>query len=481
MSELLAFLVENEPSFRRARLPALYSDFSAQRTLNPDGFAANLSAWTRGLSAAALAGQVPSRSSPRRNHFAIELDDTLLKSLESKQFGRPMSLGTVLQDVAAKGDFMPLQTFLKSTGSVIKREGSWSVAGIPFAVLKWGLQQAGLMGTGTSNNGKMPKGVFVLLANLEDGAQNFSKMTEHRTSRFERTFSKTHFRRTFEANLLPGQTLSETDFDVLIKYLSRDKGLIVTDGTTIKIRSSSSENTEDAQITEEDAAIGSLRELMEDLTLQTEALSARVDSLTVTAREAVGKKNRIAALGALKSKKIAEASLATRFATLGQLEEVAAKIEQASDNVALVRVMQTSTTALKSLNAKVGGAERVDEVLDELREQMGQVDEVGDIIAEAGQDAVIVDEGEVDDELEKMLAEEQSKQEEYESRKREAEEVKEAEATAKRLAELDQHKTTTEETDKASQVEDPPTPVTAAADHLGEMSLEKDPVRIPAE
>lgn len=485
MSELLAYLVENEKDFRRARLPALYSDFAAQRTLNPDGFAANLAAWIRGLSSAALAGRVPARSSPHRNHFTVELDDSLLRSLESKQFGLPLALGTVLQDAVGQGNMMPLQTFLKAQTSVIDQNGGWTITGLPLAAIRWGLRQAGLIGTGGSNNGKMPKGLFVILANLEEGARLFSDKTRSRTSRFERTFSKADFRQTFEANLLPGQTLSEADFEVMLKYLSRDKALIATDGTTIKLRSDNGEE-EDARITEEDAAIGSLKELMEDLTTQTETLSARIDQLATAAQEAVAKKNRVAALAALKSKKLAEGNLAKRFATLGQLEEVAAKIEQASDNVALVRVMQSSTTALRSLNDKVGSAERVDEVLDELREQMGQVDEVGNIIAEAGQGtAAAVDESEVDEELERMVEEERLKEEEKARGEREAKEAVEAEETRRRLAELEKlgpvgQSTGQQETEKEPAM-DPPTPVTATANELGDMSLDKDdPVPIAA-
>ncbi|KAI1205802.1 Snf7-domain-containing protein [Annulohypoxylon truncatum] len=462
MSELLNYLVQHDQNFRRARLPALYSDFRSQRTLNPDGFVANVAAWKRGLSSAALAGYTPSKSTAR-NHLILDLDsDSLLRSLESKQFGRPLALGTVLQEAIANGEMMPLQQFLKAKESIYYR--SWG--SIPWSVLSWGLKQVGIGGPGDS----LPKGQFVVLQNLEVVAKAFGEAIADRTSPFERSFSKAHFRRTFAEGLLEkNQRLSETDVEILVTFLSRDKNILATDGNTIKIRSTA----EDVVITEEDSAIASLKELMEDLTRQTELLNHRIDELNVAAQDAVRRKNRIAALAALKSKKQAEANLSRRHATLSQLEDVASKIEQAADNVQLVKVMQSSTVALRNLNAQVGGADKVDEVLDNLREQMGEVDEVGNIIAEAGPGATI-DETEVDDEFEAMLTEERKKDEEAERIKREAREQKEAEETRRRLAELEKLGPLPLPGQVAEKETRPITPVTATANELGDMHIQND-------
>lgn len=468
-----------------------------------------MSAWKRGLSNAALAGKTPSKS-PTRNHLTLELDDALLRALETKQFGRPLALGAVLQEALASGEMIPLPQFLKATQSIYHK--SWG--SIPWAVAGWALRQVGLTG---GPGGNMPKGQVVVVQNLEAVAKAFAEATADRTSPFERIFSRTHFQRTFERGLLSQpqqqsqqqrsqqQKLSETDFDVLIRFLSRDKGLLVTDGHTVKIRDASEGET--ATISEEDSAIASLKELMESLTQQTDALSKRIDELSVTAQDAVRRKNRVSALAALKSKKLAENNLATRYATLNQLEEVAHKIQRAADNVQLVRVMESSTGALRSLNKQVGGADRVDAVLDDLREQMGEVDEVGNLIAEVGQGGAVVDEMEVDDELEAMLAEEKKKEEEAERIKREAKEAEEAEETRRKLAELeklgpipdtivpqqqegeagDKEKEGEKDKDKENR---PLTPVTATAQGLDLMSLdaastpatkEAEKVPIPAE
>lgn len=165
-------------------------------------------------------------------------------------------------------------------------------------------------------------------------------------------------------------------------------------------------------------------------------LETRITQLSKTARNAVNSKNRASALSALRSKKLAESNLKQRSNTLAQLEEVYNKIEQASDQVEIVRVMEASAGVFKGLNKQVGGVERVEDVVEELRGEIGKVDEVGGIISESGG---MVDEGEIDDELDAM-----------ETQQRKESEQREAEETGKRLAELE----TTERAKREDAAED---------------------------
>ncbi|KAM7214301.1 vacuolar-sorting protein SNF7 [Rhypophila decipiens] len=422
MSQLVDYLVENEPSFRKGRLPALFSDFQTQRTLNPDGYQANVSAWRRGLAKIARSGLAPSPRGAKPSLLVLNCDEQLLRALESKQYGRPLALGAVVREALAQKDLMPLQDFLQARDSIYHRP--WSV----WNLASWTMKQLGVSDILRSD--KLPSGQFVVVANVEEAGKTFADQHHQaESSRFERTFSKAHFYKTFNNQIVPGRQLSDTDMDVLLRFMARDKGVILYDGATIKIKAPGVEET---AITEEDASIAQLKELLASLTHQTSLLSNRVEELSQTAKEAVTKKNRVAALAALKSKKIAESTLEKRFTTVNQLEEVAAKIEQASDNVQLVKVMESSGEALRSLHAQVGGAERVEEVVDRLREQMEAADEVNSILAESA-GLTAVDEGEIDDELAAMESEERRKVEEAEKKKEEERKAKEAEETRKRL------------------------------------------------
>lgn len=364
----------------------------------------------------------------------------------------------MVRDAAQQRDLIPLHDFVSSQNSIYYK--SWK--SIPWNIASWGFTQLGLTGAFTfGSDDRLPGGQFVVIANLEDASKALVDQTAALNSRFERTFTKVQFETEFRDSILKGHRLSEIDMQVLLKFMSRDQGLLLYDGKTIKIRNPGAQETE---ITAEDETIASLKELTEYLEHQTAVLEKKVEELTVTAKEAVTRKNRVSALAALKSKKLAESSLQKRFGTLGQLEELTANIEQASDNVQLVKVMGASTAVLKSLNAQVGGAEGVEEVVDHLREQIGQADEVSSILAEQGP---VVDEGEIDDELEVMLQEEKKKEQEIERFKREAEEKKEADATARRLAELDALKPSEEDLRKMENE--------SMSQELSQMSLERQP------
>ncbi|KAF5026306.1 hypothetical protein F66182_1598 [Fusarium sp. NRRL 66182] len=428
MGELADYLIHNDPSFSRSRLAARYSDFRSQRTLNPDGYQANISAWRQALSDLVAEGLISHRGS-NPDHFVLKLDETLLRSLESKEFGQPLALGTVVREATAGRDFIPLHDFEKSQQSIYQR--SW--AGLPWSVMSWTLRQLGVVDPSRGDD-KLPTGQYVVVKNVEAAAKELGVLMADKASRFDRVFSKAQFQKAFSAALVQNQRLTDADLDVLLKFLSRDKQVIDYDGNTIKIKGSG----EQGGITEEDTAIASIKELTEGLKHQTDLLNTRIDELSQTAKDAVARKNRIAALAALKSKKLAETSLASRYASLNQLEQVAAKLEQAADNVQLVKVMESTSDALASLNAQIGGPDRVDTIMDHLRGQMEAADEVNAILSEStGQ---VVDEGALDDELEAMEATEREKEEEEakrrEAREQKAREEREAAEAQKKLDEL---------------------------------------------
>jgi len=475
MGELADFLVERDENFRKARLPALYSDFRAQRTLNPDGFQANVSAWRQALARAAWEGRIASQVSAP-NIFVLNVDENLVRSLESKQFGRPLALGTVVREAVDEKDLYPLKEFLNSKESIYAGK-TWGQ--VSWTVVSWAAGQLGFGGKSTSGEDKLPQGRFVVIKNVETTAKSLAEKVTPSDTRFNRTYTKSHFRKTFANTLVQDRRLSETDVDILLVFLSRDKEIVVYDGQVVKIKGTADED--ESVITEEDAAVSSLKELIADMTEQTKLLTRRVDELTTTAKDAVSKKNKVAALAALKSKKMTEATLEKRFATLNQLEDVAARIQEARDNVQLVNVMEASAGALKGLNEKIGGADRVGDVVDRLREQMGEVDEVGRVISEAG--AAPVDELEVDDELEAMEREEREKEEAAERAKKEARETKEAEEMRHRLekemAEL--RPPVTEPAEKEDAKEKMQTPTGETADSLEKLELDEREKPLPAQ
>lgn len=220
---------------------------------------------------------------------------------------------------------------------------------------------------------------------------------------------------------------------------------------------------ERAQITQQDTTIASIKTLLSTLSKQVKNLENKVAELNASAKTALANKNRISALSAVKSKKMVEHNLQQRLNTLVQLEEVYAKIEQAAGQVEIVQVMEASTGVLRGLHAQIGGAERVEDVIEELREEMSKVDEVGSIMNEAGP---VFDEGEIDEELEAL-----------EKGEREAKEEKEAEATRKKLAELESLKQASDEAARQAQEEkDVESQLAQSIDKLTKLSVDDRPL-----
>jgi charged multivesicular body protein 7 len=439
MPTLLDWLVENEPSFRRTRLPSLYSDLSVQRTTNPEGYAANVTAWTSALTRASLAGQLP-----LQQRLILQTSDDLLNALASPQYGRPSGLGCVLDDTVRSGKMVDLHDFLASEKSIYSK--SWIPS--PWSILHWSLRKVGLVWASGSYdvNGHLRHGSsLVLVSALEEVYNRYASTLQKdhsTTSLTDRIMSREQFV-TEVGELMQGlgtgtttTTIAEQDVKVLLRYLSRDKQALSYDDTTIKLKTAGAAMPD--PITQEDRSIASLKTLIANLSSQISSLTTKIATLQATAHTSVKAGNKSSALSALRSKKLAERTLESRSNTLHQLEEVYTKIEAAVDQVQVVAAMEASADVLKTLNTKVGGADKVEDVIETLREEMAQVDEVSGVIAEPLDGKVVLDEADVDDELESMEQEERVKREKAEQAETERQQAREAEVTRRRLAELEQ-------------------------------------------
>jgi charged multivesicular body protein 7 len=401
----------------------------------------------------------------------LNVNEDLLRALETKEWGRPLALGTVVRDAIAKKEMMPVQEFMASRESIYHKP--WIIK--PWDIVSWGLKQLGLAG-GQDGEDQLPVGRLVILANVQSAAKELARRATGQTTRTDRIFSKKLFYETFSDTLGAQNQMTEADMDVLLKFMARDKGILAYDGQTIKLKGIT--ETDALKITSEDSTIASLKTLIADLQLQVDSLSQRAEKLSSTARDAISRKNRTSALAALRSKKLVETSLLRQSATLGQLEEVYAKIGQAADNVELVRIMEGSTGVLRSLNAQVGGAERVDDVVFELKEQMTQVEEIGNTLTEVGQ-GIPADEDEIDGELEAMEREDRDKKEEAKRLGKEERERQEVAETKRKLERLEaaewkadqEHKEGTIQSSGANHSLDGA--VNEMAEGLGQMSLDR--------
>ncbi|KAJ5457927.1 hypothetical protein N7475_009315 [Penicillium sp. IBT 31633x] len=484
MSELLKYILTNEEAFRRNRLPSLYSDFTPQKKTNPDGYAVNVAAWEQALNRAAKRGYTSSRGvrvrsdsiisaksskvpakRKKTDHLILRTDESLLRDLESSEWGRPVALGTVFDEAVRNNSMIPLPVY-KTTAGLLQKKSQWRIidpgALSPWNVMSWGARQLRgfVIGSDSDSAPKLQVQELVLVENLQEAADRaVKKATDSTSSKLDLIYSKESFVEEFAGILNDATELSDADFDVLLLCLSRDRNDIAYDGRTIKFKSAD----EPSVITQQDTTIASIKTLISTMSKQITSLEAKIAELTGSAKTALANKNRVSALSAVRSKKLAEHNLQQRFNTFMQLEEVYSKIEQAASQVDMVQVMQASTGVLRGLHTQIGGAERVEDIVEELREEMTKVDEVGSIMNEAGP---VIDEGEIDDELAAM-----------EESDREAREKEEAAVTEKKLAELDSIKQASDEASRRAQAaEDLDSALADNIDRLSNMSVEERPM-----
>jgi len=177
-------------------------------------------------------------------------------------------------------------------------------------------------------------------------------------------------------------------------------------------------------ITSSDTSIAHLKTVRLSLTEQISLLTTQSQSLNLKAREALSDKSRILALAALKSRKLTESALQKRSDALSKIEEVLSSVEQSISDAQVLKSLESGASALERLNRDIGGIEKVERIMERVRQGVEQSEDIGRIIAEMGTGARIDDE-DVQDEYDEMVkAEEKEKKAALE---RETEKEKEAE------------------------------------------------------
>jgi charged multivesicular body protein 7 len=333
----------------------------------------------------------------------------------------------VFHDAVSKKEMIPLKDFLGAQTSIYK--SSWVPS--PWGVLQWGLRTIGVLGQPGFGD-RLEAGTFVVLSNVEAAAKEVLQQIGATSFAVDMILSRKEFLKRYATVLNPAAPLTSNDLNILLLHLARDRQVISYDKQTIKFKPDN--EAFPLPITQEDTAISQLRDTITKINAQLEPLSEKISAFDTAAREAVKSKQMIRAKAALRSKKLAESALAQRTDVALQLEGVYAKLQEATDQIEIVEAMSMSAVALKGLNKKVGGVERVEGVVDALREEMSTADEIANVINEASEP---VDEGEIDDEFEELARAEREKKEAIEQAEREKREAEEAAKTAARLAELE--------------------------------------------
>ncbi|MCO5596155.1 hypothetical protein L7F22_050215 [Adiantum nelumboides] len=406
-----------EPLSANSSLPALYADLAAHRSSNKASFEASVEWWRKLLYSACMEGVLsgPNSSSlttkgkepeiSTTDRLTLHVNQALLDGLTVDEVGRPLGLGTVIMELQQKKEIVERKQFLSSrtpfkrpslgSSSRVSPALSSRAASLAMAPLTWAISQLSLsLGFGESSSDaseedwEKSKGNWVVLENVEMVAEAIlaAHHSSPRLSALDCLFSrrtfieelvKPAFAATVSDSSLAKPSPSESDLEVLLKYLARDRRVALVDKEVIKLELERGTIETDSKISEHERGIVDVRDTHAKVEKQIEEIEKRIKERQSKVEKCLKENSRSQALSYLRSRKTLEALLEKRVGTLETLHGVLVKIEQAASDVEIMKAYETSTASLKTL---LGDArlqpDRIDANMDEMQETLANADEV---------------------------------------------------------------------------------------------------------
>ncbi|CCE64063.1 hypothetical protein TPHA_0G02270 [Tetrapisispora phaffii CBS 4417] len=154
-------------------------------------------------------------------------------------------------------------------------------------------------------------------------------------------------------------------------------------------------------------AIVELREHINLLNKKQTHLNTQINQQVLDAKTFLNKGNKIQAKNSLKKKKIYEAQLDKLENTINSLEQQLFSIESANLNLETMKAMKQGSQAMKAIHNGLN-IDKVDETMDDIREQVELGDEISEAIARplyVGGMNGIMDDEDLDEELDLLQQE----------------------------------------------------------------------------
>ncbi|KDQ60963.1 hypothetical protein JAAARDRAFT_125410 [Jaapia argillacea MUCL 33604] len=390
-----------------SRLQSLYSDISRRKDSNPTAYRSSVDWWRQTLEAWLAKGW--QRDS--QDKLILHVAPNLVDSFKFEGVGKPLGLSSVVAELCNQRSLIPLTQFTTTTQSIYDPGSlSWRIASyVVGKPLWWALQQTGIVGSddgGSESDAqrwKRVKGDYVVLSLLEQAAESVlsSQQTSAALSPADSLFNAESFRRTFASAALPDVTLSDADIKVLIKYLERDKKVVVADTEVIKFIDA--DTAEEQIVTVVDHGILELKSGVEDLNSQVESLQVKIKERNEKITAALRQKQKDVAMSYLRSRKQLEDILKKRLGSLEILQSTLLSVETAAGDVQIMKSYETSTSTLRAILSHPSlQKERIDETMDAMAAATADAREVDDAIRMGG-DMAQTELGIDDDELEAEL------------------------------------------------------------------------------
>ncbi|KAF8136755.1 Snf7-domain-containing protein [Boletus edulis] len=382
-------------SISKPRLQSLYSDISRQKHSNPTSYHAHIDWWQRTLEELVSRGWQTETTHPQNgketdaqdvepqnqsNKLVFCARRAVVDRLRYEGVGKPLGLASTIAEIQRNRAFVMLSQFMTSQQSVY--DPGWLPYRIASFPLWWTMEQ------------------LDILRDVEEDASSGGLCLA------DRLYTVASFRRAFGSKVLPGVSLSETDIRVLLRYLERDRRVLVQDKDVVKFMT----DEHDREVTAIDRGILELKTAVANLQDQVDRLHGKVDETTKRVSAALRQQQKSIALAHLRFKKSLEEVLTKRLGTLQNLESTLMSVETAAGDIEIMRTYEKSTATLQAILSHPSlRREEIDETMDALAAANANAREVNEAIRIGGDTAAaetgVVDDAELEDELNELVKE----------------------------------------------------------------------------
>ncbi|QLL33891.1 hypothetical protein HG536_0F02160 [Torulaspora globosa] len=385
-----------------SRLDSLYKDFSNLKELNPEGYRANIDTWKAYLTKNYLKGS---------SSLFLNCGSDLLVKLRREPQGLPRSIDVVLTSLVESDCLVAIEDFYN--GIMYPQEASTLMRWI-----RWGSWPRGKVNLRNNHDEYYLKAVKLIIKPVIE--QKFehikiqlrNNIISEASGIADLVFSKQEFYRKCGFHRILDD--AEEEREAMLFYLSRYKKLIVQDRDIIKVIAPEVNHLLahlERKVTEDDRRIAALNMSLIYVESQIKTLRTQIADYAVLLKDMIiNLAPRETQRKYLQGKKLVERSLSRLLEQQTSLLTVKTQINLAATNALLFKALEESNKVLKSINDSVGSVEKIEELLDEIKEEGEKAEEVNALIAKSP-DAE--DEAELDRELEEMKVEtEQTRKEE---------------------------------------------------------------------
>lgn len=199
---------------------------------------------------------------------------------------------------------------------------------------------------------------------------------------------------------------SDSEFEMVLKQLEVDKKVILTkdkDGNMV-VKICRQSDTKVHPVQDIELNIFRIQKVMKHIENQIEMLSKHSDRYTVEARTLVKEGKKAMALHQLRKRRTTQRQIERKSACVDTLHDIVQKIEEASSNELVVKAYESGLGAIRQLTGDVT-TERVDKVLDDLQEVLGEQEEISQAVSSVTLPGVEVSQDDLEKELDALLAE----------------------------------------------------------------------------